>query len=115
MAWPDFVEAADKNRGTFIVERYSLKGPVRWWWTSEDLYSLSPYPTVDWLTLVRDKNFNPFLEWCRREYTSPDEGHGLLVDVGHLSKDEHDSFMSRLNADSGDLRWIEVAPPARKR
>jgi hypothetical protein len=40
MEWSDFVRAVVENRGTFVEERYSLKGPDRWWWTEENVYDL---------------------------------------------------------------------------
>ena len=32
---PDFEQALQEGRGRLIIERHSLKGPVRWWWTAE--------------------------------------------------------------------------------
>lgn len=40
--WSECRRAMDEGRGTLIIERYSLKGPFRWWWTSEDLYRSMP-------------------------------------------------------------------------
>jgi hypothetical protein len=57
MTWSGFRCALEQNRGTFIEERYSFKGPVRWWWTSENFYTECCYPSVDWLTMHHDPDF----------------------------------------------------------
>jgi hypothetical protein len=109
MEWSDFVHALDETRGTAILERYSFKGPVRWWWTSENIYDACPYPTVDWVTML-DESFLPFAEWCRQRYTSPERGQAFLVGLG--PKEESHSLWSRLQStETGPERWIEVVPP----
>jgi hypothetical protein len=95
MRWSDFVRALDETRGTAILERYSFKGPVRWWWTSENIYDASPYPTVDWLTMF-DESFLPFAEWCRERYTSPEQGQAFLV--GRGPEEESRSLWTRLRS-----------------
>jgi hypothetical protein len=109
--WSDFLRAASENRGTFIEERYSFKGPVGWWWTPEDLYSACPYPTADWLTMVKDEGFRPFAEWRRQRYTSPDRGEALLVDAHGVPTSEVRSVSNGVRSESRTARWIEVAPP----
>jgi hypothetical protein len=109
--WSDFVQAISENRGTLIEERYSFKGPVRWWWTPEDLYSMCPYPTADWLTMTNDDGFGPFAEWCRQRYTSPDRGEAFFVNVRAVPTSEVRSVSSGVRSESGTARWIEVAPP----
>jgi len=44
-----------------IVERFSFKGPIRVWWTRDNLYKMCPFPMVDWLTMARDSAFDPYL------------------------------------------------------
>ena len=78
--WSEFREAVEKAHGTLIVEWHSLKGPIRWWWTPDDIYSLCPHPIVEWTVKMRDdEGSRPLAEWCRRTYTSVDEGHALRV------------------------------------
>ena len=79
MEWSEFNRALEVTHGTAIIERYSFAGPVYLWWTSENLYDVCPYPSVDWFAL-REESFLPFAEWCRARYTSPDTGRALLVD-----------------------------------
>ena len=114
MDWSDFVRALSETPGTLILERYSFKGPLRWWWTSENVYDVCPYATVDWLTMQYDESFHPFAEWCRQRYTSLDEGRAFLV--GPAPAGESLSLWSRLQcAEKGPERWIEVVPPERLR
>src|SRR5258708_6043669 len=110
MEWSDFNRALEQAHGTAIVERYSFAGPVRLWWTSEDIYDVCPYPTVDWWAL-RDESFLPFAEWCRARYTSPDTGLALLV--GRVPKGVGSSLHSLFeSSETGSReRWIEVVPP----
>ena len=115
MNWSDFLSALRESRGTFIKERYSFKGPVRWWWTSEDFYDVCPYPTVDWLTMHRDESFRPLAEWCRQRYTSPHGGRAFLVAADGVPKEEIRALRSELESDSATARWIEVPPPERFR
>jgi hypothetical protein len=115
MTWPDFVHAMNEGRGTLIREKYSLKGPDRWWWSSEDVYAESPYPAVDWLTMLMDNPFPEFSEWCRHRYSGAEAGKALLVDPESVSESALKSFKSRLQFESGVVRWIEVAPPKRRR
>ncbi len=35
--WPAFVTQMNSGVGTLILESASIKGPVRWWWTSQTL------------------------------------------------------------------------------
>jgi hypothetical protein len=44
MDWEDFVRELDQGNGMLIVERFSFKGPIRLWWTRDDLYKTCPYP-----------------------------------------------------------------------
>lgn len=111
MNWSDFLSALGEKRGTLIQEWYSFKGPVRWWWTSEDFFEVCPYPTVDWLTMRRDESFRPFAEWCRRQYTSQHGGRAFLVASEGVPKEEIHAMQSELESDSTTVRWIAVAPP----
>jgi len=42
LLWADFVRRSSEEDGTLIIDIVTLKGPVRWWWTSENLSELSP-------------------------------------------------------------------------
>lgn len=111
MEWSDFLRAVEDNRGTLIEERYSFKGPDRWWWTSENVYEVCPHAMVDWMTMLNDARFHQFAKWCRQRYTSSDDGRALLVATHGAPSEEVRSLRSRLESESGTVRWIEVAPP----
>jgi hypothetical protein len=79
ITFEDYSRILENGEGTHIHEWESaFKGPVRWWWTSEDVAVVNPDPTADRYTMTRDALFQPFLEWIYREYTSP-SGKALLV------------------------------------
>ncbi len=56
MSWEDVHRAMDENRGTLLEEWYSFKGPVRYWWTAENVREVSPHPVGDW-TRSSGENF----------------------------------------------------------
>jgi hypothetical protein len=111
IGWKDLMQAVDEARGTVIEERYSLKGPVRWWWTPEIVRDLSPYETADWFTMLKGNSFRPFAVWCRQRYTSLDQGHALLVATDGAPINEVRALWSRLTAESGHRNFILVVPP----
>lgn len=59
MDWTDFIRELEPGNGMLIVERFSFKGPIRLWWTPDDVYKACPYPLVDWLTMTVDRTFDP--------------------------------------------------------
>ena len=42
MNGPEFAAVLQERRGTLIEEWFSNKGPVRYWWTCDDVPSVSP-------------------------------------------------------------------------
>jgi hypothetical protein len=113
IAQRDFEQVLQEGRGTVIVERYSLKGPIRWWWTSENLYDICPYPLVTWFEKMPDDEcYRPLAEWCQREYTSSEQGRALLVD---LASRRGEGKTDRNALCSGRLKWFEVAPTEKLR
>jgi hypothetical protein len=109
--WARFLQAIAEDKGTLLEERYSLKGPVRWWWTSENVYEICPHPMVDWMTTLNDPSFRPTIEWFRQWYTDPSEGRAFLVVTDSAAQEELRAFRSQLECESGSVRWIEVVPP----
>jgi hypothetical protein len=106
--WPDFVRKVSAGDGTLIVERFSLKGPVRMWWTADDLYGSCPHPSVDWFTMQEDANFDAVREWCRARYTGAG-GNALLV-IG--SREQWIAIFPKWPLELGDkMRYLEVPPP----
>lgn len=57
--WSKFLGAFNEQHGSLIKEMYSHKGPVRWWWTPENIYEVSPHSMADWTTMWTDLRFRP--------------------------------------------------------
>jgi hypothetical protein len=111
MAWAEFVSAMRDKGGTCIEERFSPRGPVRFWWTPENVHGESPYPIVDWFTMRKGRRAVPFIHWCRERYTRGDEGKAVLVDTGLVSHRDIYALWSECRSESAIARWVEVAPP----
>lgn len=110
MDWPDFVRELDRGNGVFIVERFSFKGPIRMWWTGDDVYEVCPYPLVDWLTMARETSFDAVRDWCHSKYTS-NTGSALLVEG---SKEQWRTIRGNSPLSFRDgIRYLEVPPPRR--
>ncbi len=90
MAWVEFVRESGAEDGTLIVDIDSLKGPVRWWWTSENLSGLSMDSAKLRLADLIGK-----------------DGNAVLI-VGNRDKAE-------ANAVRRKLRWMELGPKHRYR
>jgi hypothetical protein len=111
MTWNDFVRMMRENGGTCIEERFSPKGPVRFWWTPENVHGESPYQIIDWFTMRKGRQAEPFVHWCRGRYTDADAGGAVLVDTGLVAKRDIYALWSEYRSDSAVARWVEVAPP----
>jgi hypothetical protein len=106
MDWSDFKQVVAEGRGTAIVERYSIHGPFRWWWTSDDVYEMCPFLVVEWLDSDAESS-RTNSEWCRKQYTSVGEGRALLIDgVPRRQVAFPESIMGQSN-----LKWLTVVPP----
>jgi hypothetical protein len=108
MDWADFVRELDRGNGMLIVERFSFKGPIRLWWTRDDLYKTCPYPLVDWFTMAKDATFDPARDWCHAKYTG-DIGEAMLVtgtkdQMRTIRGDEPLTFRD-------GIRFVEIPPP----
>lgn len=111
MPWPEFVQAMHDTGGTCIEERFSPKGPVRFWWTPENVPSESPYPIIDWFTMRKGRKAEPFIRWCRTRYTDAERGTAVLADTGLVAKRDIYALWSECRSKSTVARWVEVAPP----
>lgn len=78
MQWPEFVQALQEKRGTLIVEGDPRKGPT-FWWTEENVGSLSPHQCSCDLGALFDQRYRPFRAWCYERYASPASGRASLV------------------------------------
>jgi hypothetical protein len=111
IAWPEFVRLMHETGGTCIEEKFSAKGPVRFWWTPEDVHRASPYPIIDWFTMRKGRQAEPFIRWCRARYTSAEGGSAVLVDTPLVPRREIYTLWSECRSDAAQAQWIEVAPP----
>ncbi|HEY1805022.1 MAG TPA: hypothetical protein VGG45_11140 [Terracidiphilus sp.] len=111
MAWAEFARAMRETGGTCIEERFSAKGPVRFWWTPENVRVESPHEIIDWFTMRKGKRCVPFVLWCRERYTAADGGSAILVETWGVPKKEIYALWAECRPESNKARWVEVAPP----
>lgn len=111
ISWQDFLRAMHARGGTCIEERFSPKGPVRFWWTSENVYAESPHEIIDWFTMRKGFRGSAFVHWCRQRYTGVDAGSAILVDAALVPKRQIYALWSECRSESSKARWVEVAPP----
>jgi len=78
MEWADLQRALKGQRGRLISEAFSFDGPVRGWWTEDDVVAVSPY-AEDPEALVWYDDRDPFSEWIYLTYTNPSTGKALLL------------------------------------
>lgn len=111
ISWPEFVRTMRAAGGTCVEEKFSPKGPTRFWFTPENVYQQSPHQIIDWFTMRKGRQYEPFIHWCRTRYTSADSGSALLVDTWGVGRKEIYAFWAECRSASGAARWVEVAPP----
>ena len=109
--WPEFVRDLRETGGTCIEERFSPEGPVRFWWTGEDVCRESPHEIIDWFTMRKGRKGEAFVGWCRERYTSADGGSAMLVDTGLTPRREIYALWAECRSEAMTARWVEVAPP----
>ena len=110
ISWPELVRNLRIAGGTCIEERFSPKGPVRFWWTQEDVCKESPYEIIDWFTMRKGRKGEQFIHWCRARYTGADGGSAVLVDTTLVPKREIYTLWAECRSDVKTARWVEVAP-----
>jgi hypothetical protein len=111
MAWAEFARVMRESGGTCIEERFSAKGPVRFWWTPENVPSESPHQIIDWFTMRKGGRFVPFVLWCRERYTAADGGSAIMVETWGVPRKEIYALWAECRPESQKARWVEVAPP----
>lgn len=111
IAWAEFVRLIREQGGTCIEEKFSPKGPVRFWWTADDVERESPYEIIDWFTMRKGRQHEPFVHWCRTRYTGAGNAGALLADTPLVPRREIYALWSECRSDAARAKWIEVAPP----
>jgi len=109
--WAKFLRSMRTDGGTCIEERFSPKGPVRFWWTPENVFAESPHDIIDWFTMRKGRQFEPFIHWCRARYTSPDTGAAIFVDTFGVPRKDIYTLWSECRSEASKARWVEVPPP----
>src|SRR5215472_1813282 len=106
--WVQFIRAINDGHGTLLVERFSFKGPIRKWWTADNVYAVCPYPLVDWFTMENETSFDTVRDWCHKRYTS-NTGSAMLVNG---SKEQWRTIRGKGPFSFQDgIRYLEVPPP----
>lgn len=111
MTWAEFVKAMRERGGTCIEEKFSPKGPWRFWWTPDDVQSESPHEIIDWFTMRKGRQHELFVHWCRACYTNSESGTAMMVDATRVSRREIYALWAECRSDTSKANWIEVAPP----
>jgi hypothetical protein len=109
--WQEFLRRMREEGGTCIEERFSPRGPVRFWWTPENVGHESPYAIIDWFTMRKGRGAEPFIRWCRERYTSADSGSAVLVDAPLVPRREIYTVWTECRSETSKARWVEIAPP----
>ncbi len=109
--WTELLRAMHETGGTCIEERFSPKGPVRFWWTQDDVCRASPYEIIDWFTMRKGFRGEQFVYWCRERYTSAERGIAVLVDTPFVPRREIYALWAECRSEAMRAGWVEVAPP----
>ena len=109
--WAELLRAMRESGGTCIEEKFSPKGPVRFWWTKEDVCRESPYEIIDWFTMRKGLRGDKFVRWCRERYTNADGGSAVLVDTPFVPRREIYALWAECRSEATKAQWVEVAPP----
>lgn len=101
VAFSEIEKEANGGDGTLIVEWRFPQGPIRHWWTPEDIYVQCPYPLGSPVNPFESSPFADAVGWCRERYTDPDKGSAALVIA--------DRAIPPFTAKIPDrLRWFEI-------
>ncbi|MFZ0302106.1 MAG: hypothetical protein WAL75_05455 [Terracidiphilus sp.] len=111
ITWAEFLCSMRDSGGTCIEEKFSPKGPVRFWWIQENVYDESPHEIIDWFTMRKGRRGDAFVRWCRERYTNADTGSAVLVDATFVPRREIYALWAECRSHKGPARWVEVAPP----
>ncbi len=109
--WQELERRMEESGGTCIEERFSPRGPVRYWWTPEDVYKESPHKITGWFSMRKGREYEPFIHWCRRRYTAAEGGSALLADTGLTPQSQIYALWAKCRSEAAKARWIETAPP----
>jgi hypothetical protein len=85
MEWAAVEAKLITGEGTLIVEHHSPKGPIREWWTEDDLVTAAPVPLPTSLQSLPDQNqlqlLHAYANACSTRYTDTETGAAHLTAV----------------------------------
>jgi hypothetical protein len=85
LEWPAVEAKLMAGEGTLIVEHLSPKGPIREWWSKDDLIAAAPVPLPASLrSLPVEGQVQPLQEFaavCAARYTDTNSGEAKLTEV----------------------------------
>lgn len=113
MIWSDFARCMEGKRGTLLIEGSEIKW-LNWWWTEEDVLTVSPHAiperTISYNRKKR-RTFLPFREWCYTRYTNPTDGRAFLV-LGEIRPKVN---MLESNTDANVVTFQPLSPRLARR
>jgi hypothetical protein len=113
MDWPALLRSLEAKNGTMIEEWLSEKGPVRRWWTPDNVAAISPHGFPDsGVEGVFDRQFDHFCSWCYENYTNGVTGKALFLASSYVRK-SWDRTEELLHG--GDIKVIPSAATQRQR
>lgn len=69
MSEREYAAALESKRGTLIWESFSHKGPSRYWWTEDDIPSITPLRWADsGFAAAMYREYDEFSSWCQTNY-----------------------------------------------
>lgn len=68
------------GNGTFVLDGETIKGPWHVWWTPDQIAKTSPFPFPVREDEVINPEFEPFRQWCYRNYLNSTSGKAFLVE-----------------------------------
>ncbi len=91
MPWLDFKRAVEDERGTVIREELrKVQGPVRWWWTPDNVEAIVMSPPEHELAPWQGEGWREYSQWCFERYTHPAAGSALLIWSSSLPRDDRE-------------------------
>jgi hypothetical protein len=107
-SWDEACSRVERGNGYLISDHFSIKGPIRLWWTAEDVLAVSPYPYIleESPELIASPNAE-FIAWCRCRYTNPQSGAAVLVELREPESQRERQVLTQL---SGQYRHFDLWP-----
>jgi hypothetical protein len=84
MSWNEVENRLKSGEGTLIFQLCSPKGPLRDWWTEDDLITPAPFPLPTSMTETVKMKSQPLLDYanaCFARYVAVEGGTAKLTEV----------------------------------